>query len=33
MKELFAAIERVHSPSADPSVVYVDSPEPAVKKS
>jgi signal transduction histidine kinase/CheY-like chemotaxis protein len=33
MKELFAAIERVHSPSADPSVVYVDSPEPAVRKS
>jgi two-component system sensor histidine kinase/response regulator len=33
MKELFAAIERVHSTSADPSVVCVDSPEPAVRKS
>ncbi len=31
VKELFAAIERVHSPSADPSVVCIDSPEPMAR--
>jgi signal transduction histidine kinase/DNA-binding response OmpR family regulator len=33
VKELFAAIERVHSLPADPSVVCVDSPKPAVRNS
>ena len=31
LKELFAAIERLHSPSADRSAVCVDSPEPATR--
>ena len=31
LKELFAAIERLRSPSADRSAVCVDSPEPATR--